>query len=227
MRKIAEKIINKTSIVKNKDVQSVIEFISDPKNVAKMLAATKAGKPALSGIVQELEERFGNCEGMPLNYDGPSRNAQNRRNIGWLVRYVMAEYGYIPLPNSDRTRIGADSGSKYFTCSSVYKKSDSTSMRDIITLTIETNQELMRDDLWLQPESEEYEFEKINMQKIQSQMMHLGIDYKFLYKYLCLIGYNNILSKEDIKAMLALEKIPSIELEEAITDSLSFFQKFM
>ena len=65
------------------------------------------------------------------------------------------------------------------------------------------------------------------MQKIQSQMTHLGIDYKFLHKYLNLIGYNNTLSKKDIKAMLSLEKIPSIELKESITDSLSFFQKFM
>ena len=227
MRKVAKKIINKTSIAKNKDTQSVIEFISEPKNVAKMLAATKAGKPALSGIVQELEERFGDCEGMPLNHDGPGRNASNRRNIGWIVRYVMAEYGYTPLPNSDRTRIGADSGSNYFTSASVYKKSDSESMRDIITLTIETNRGLVKDDLWLQPGSEEYESEKINMQKIQSQMTHLGIDYKFLHKYLNLIGYNNTLSKKDIKAMLSLEKIPSIELKESITDSLSFFQKFM
>lgn len=39
-----------------------------------------------------------------------------------MVRFVMREFGYAPIEKSDRTRIGSNSGSKYFGNASLYKK---------------------------------------------------------------------------------------------------------
>ena len=66
----------------------------------------------------------------PLNHNAADSNAPNRRNIGWMVRFVMKAYGYTPIskgfPDSndsiERTRIGKFSGSKYFGTAAVYAK---------------------------------------------------------------------------------------------------------
>ena len=50
MRKIAKQILDKTTIGKNRDIQAVVEFMSEPDSVNRMITATKAGKPALAGI---------------------------------------------------------------------------------------------------------------------------------------------------------------------------------
>ena len=93
MQKITQKFIENTSIDINEDVIKVFEFIASPDSVQKMIMSTDNGKPALAGIVHELEERFADCEGFPLNHEGPGKNAKNRRNVGWMIRFVMREYG--------------------------------------------------------------------------------------------------------------------------------------
>lgn len=227
MRKIAKQILEKTTIGKNRDIEAVIEFIAAPGSVDRMIVATMAGKPALAGIVKELEQRFGNCKGMPLNHEAPDKNAPNRRNIGWIVKYVMAEYGYVPLPNSERTRIGADSGSKYFTSAAVYKKADTVPSHDIITQTIEIDRDLTKDELWERPESEGYEEIKEGAREIRWKRERLGVDYDFLCKYLNVTGYKNLLCPDDIKEIFLGTKIPCVELKDAIVDSLSFFDNFV
>lgn len=227
MRKIAKQILDRTTIERNRDIQDVVEYIASPNSVSRMIAATMARKPALSGIVKELEQRFGDCKGMPLNHNAPDKNAPNRRNIGWIVRYVMAEYGYVPLPNSERTRIGADSGSKYFSSAAVYKKVDNVPTHDMITQTIEIDRDLTEDDLWERSESEAYAEIKEDMREIRSKREYLGINYDFLAKYLNLTGFKNLLGQDDIEAIFNGIKIPSIELKDAIADSLSFFENFV
>lgn len=220
MRKIAKQILDKTTIGKNRDIQAVVEFISEPDSVDRMITATRAGKPALAGIAKELEQRYGDCKGMPLN------NVANRRNIGWIVKYVMAEYGYEPLPNSERTRIGVDSGSKYFTSAAIYKKVDNVPAHDIITQSIEIDRDLIEEDLWERPESVEYDELKEGVREIRSKRERLGIDYKFLSNYLNLTGFKKLLGEDDIEAIFNGVKIPAVELKDAIADSLSFFENF-
>lgn len=220
MRKIVKQILDKTTIVKNQDIQAVIEFLCEPDSVDRMIAATKVGKPALAGIVKEMEQRYGDCKGMPLN------NATNRRNIGWIVKYVMAEYGYVPLPNSERTRIGVDSGSKYFTSAAIFKKTDNVPTHDIITQSIEIDRDLTEEDLWERPESEAYEEIKEGVREIRSKRERLGMDYDFLANYLNLTGFKKLLGKDDIEAIFNGVKIPSVELKDTIADSLSFFDSF-
>ena len=94
MQKITQKFMENTSIDINEDVIKVFEFIASPDSVQKMMTSTDNGKPALAGIVHELEERFADCEGFPLNHEGPGKNAKNRRNVGWMILFVMREYGY-------------------------------------------------------------------------------------------------------------------------------------
>lgn len=226
MRKIAKQIIDKTTIGKNEDIEAIIEFIAAPGSVDRMITATMAGKPALAGIVKELEQRFGDCKGMPLNHAAPDKNAPNRRNIGWIVKYVMAEYGYVPLPNSERTRIGVDSGSKYFTSAAVYKKTDNVPVHDIVTQTIEIDRDLTKDELWERPESEGYDEIKESAREIRWKREYLGVDYDFLCKYLNVTGYKNLLCPNDIKEIFLGTKIPCVELKDAIVDSLSFFDNF-
>ena len=55
MRKIAKQILGKTTIVKNKDIQAAVEFVCEPDSVARMIAATKAGKPALGTTIWGLQ----------------------------------------------------------------------------------------------------------------------------------------------------------------------------
>ena len=220
MRKIAKQILDKTTIGKNRDIQAVVEFMSEPDSVNRMITATKAGKPALAGIAKELEQRYGDCKGMPLN------NVANRRNIGWIVKYVMAEYGYEPLPNSERTRIGVDSGSKYFTSAAIFRKTDNVPVRDIITQSIEIDRDLTEEDLWERPESVKYDEIKESTREIRWKREYLGVDYDFLAKYLNITGFKNLLNRDDIEAIFNGIKIPAIELKEAIFDSLSYFENF-
>ncbi len=227
MRKIARKILEKTSIEKNKDTKAIVDFIASPDSVARMIAATKAGKPALAGIVKELELRFGNCKGFPLNHDAPDKNAPNRRNIGWFVKYVMAEHGYAPISNSERTRIGADSGSKYFGSAAVYERVEKVPAHEIITQTAEVDRELTREDLWADPESEEYEKIKNSTREIVWKRDYLGLDYDFITKYLNVTGFKSLLSEADVLGIFNGTKIPSEELLDAIIGIFSFCQNFI
>lgn len=101
MQEITQKFIENTSIDTNEDVIRVFEFIASTGSVQKMIASTENGKPALAGIVHELEERYADCEGFPLNHEGPDKNVKNRRNVGWMIMFVMREYGYTPIDNSE------------------------------------------------------------------------------------------------------------------------------
>ncbi len=227
MRKIARKILGKTTIEKNRDTRAIVAFISSPDSVDRMIAATKAGKPALSGIVKELEIRFANCKGFPLNHDAADKNAPNRRNIGWIVKYVMAEYGYAPISNSERTRIGADSGSKFFGSAAVYERVEDVSAHEIVTHSTEVDRELTREDLWADPESEEYERIKNSTREIVWKRDYLGLDYDFITKYLNVTGYKNLLSEADVQGIFNGTKIPSEELRDAIIGIFSYCENFV
>lgn len=127
---IRDDFFNSSSIPENPDTIKVVDFLSKPESVNKMIAMSEVGLPALTGVVKEIEEQFGDCESFPLNHDAENSNAPNRRNVGWMVRFIMKTYGYTPiskgLPGAndtvERTRIGKFSGAKYFGTSAVYAK---------------------------------------------------------------------------------------------------------
>lgn len=47
-------------------------------------------------------------------------------NVGRMIKFIMAQYGYAPIDGglSERARIPAVSGTEYFSTSGIYKKTD-------------------------------------------------------------------------------------------------------
>ena len=102
MLEIVNNFMAKTKIEEtpNGTVRQIMEFLTEPESVAAMIMMTKLGQPALSGVVKKLEEKFANSD-FPLHHDAEDKNAPNRRNIGWMVKYIMAEFGYEPIPMNE------------------------------------------------------------------------------------------------------------------------------
>lgn len=122
---ILTEFFNSSSIPRNADTEAIMDFLSSPESVNKMLVLAGLGLPSLSAVVQELENKFGGCPLFPLNHNAPNYNAPNRRNIGWMVKFILREYGYTPKASgSDVMRIGAFSGAKFFGSAAVYEKSN-------------------------------------------------------------------------------------------------------
>lgn len=144
MNQITSEFFASSSIPENNDTVSVMDFLSKPESVNKMIVMSEVGLPALTGVVKELEAKFANCQSFPLNHSAVDSNAPNRRNIGWMVRFVMKAYGYTPiakgLPDGndgiERTRIGKFSGSKYFGTAAVYAKTISNPQYTIIVTSV-------------------------------------------------------------------------------------------
>ena len=125
MHEITQKFIKSTKMPISGTVIDIMEFLTEPENVARMILMTEYGLPALAGVVVPLEEMFAYSTDFPFYRDrerGDS-NAPNRRNIGWMVRFVMKEFGYEP-ESENQISIGKFSRSKHFVSAAVYKKSD-------------------------------------------------------------------------------------------------------
>ena len=130
MNAITKKFMNSTKIPNTHDnmVEKIMDFLSDPGSVAAMIAMSEIGQPALAGVAKRLEENFANSS-FPLHHDAPNKNAPNRRNVGWMVKFVMREFCYMPLREGDmkpQPRIGKASRAKYFSTAAVYKKTNNT-----------------------------------------------------------------------------------------------------
>ena len=122
---IVEKFMKSTKIPETKDgnVKKIMQFLTKPQSVNVMISMSEMGFPALSGVVRELEERFAYSD-FPLHHDAEDQNAPNRRNIGWMVRFVMREFGYEPIRTKVQPRIGVFSGSKHFSTAATYKNTN-------------------------------------------------------------------------------------------------------
>lgn len=101
-------------------VTKIMEFLTLPESVNSMIEMTKVGLPALMGVVEELENRFADSD-FPLNYEGEHKNSANRRNIGWMIRFILREYGYAPIRNKQGSVVNR---ARYFNSGAVYEKVD-------------------------------------------------------------------------------------------------------
>lgn len=226
MREITTRFANNTTIELNEDVIALVDFIASPDCVSKMIEATMIGKPALGAIVREVEERFGDSDGMPLNHKGPGKNAKNRRNVGWIVRFIMREYGFTPISDSERTRIGADSRSKYFGNAAVYRRTDNIPNYEILSQPFVTNRKLEAKDIFINSSNDDYEIIELGIKELDSRRSKLSLNCEFISTFLQHSGYRGLVKTEDIEAIFAGAKIPCIELNEAINNMLSFFESF-
>ena len=135
MNAITKEFFDSSSIPHNKDTEAVMDFLSSDESVNRMIVMSKVGLPALAGVVKELEDSYADKKGFELNHNADNKNAPNRRNIGWMVRFIMAQYGYKPKEKGydakERTRIGKFTESKYFETAAVYEKQDVNPKRSI------------------------------------------------------------------------------------------------
>ena len=169
MRRITGKFIENTSININEDVINAFEFIAAPDSVIEMISSSLIGKPALAPIVKELEDRFADAPGFPLNHEGPQKNAKNRRNVGWMVRFVMREYGYTPVDNSERTRIGTDAGSRYFGNAAVYHKTNAIPNNEILSQAFVAYRELTTKDIFIKKDDPSYVYMRDDVKNLNER----------------------------------------------------------
>ena len=125
MNQIGRAFLSKTKLdVNNSDIVAIVDFLSSADSINKMIVVSDLGLPALTGVVKDLEEKFANCKGFPLNHDASDHNAPNRRSIGWMIKFIMKQVGYSPVDGglSERARLRDFAGSKYFSTSAIYQK---------------------------------------------------------------------------------------------------------
>ena len=118
------------SSIDNVDTRAIMDFLSLPESVNKMIIASEMGLPAITPIVKELEDRFENSGLSPLHHQGENQNAVHRQNVGRMIKFVMSQFGYVPVDGglSERARIPKFAQSKHFSTAAIYaKKEDSYS----------------------------------------------------------------------------------------------------
>jgi len=209
----------------NKDTLAVMDFLCEPQNVKKMIEASNNHSPALSAVVGELEERFAYADGFPLNTDN-TKNAANRRNVGWMVRYVMREYGYYPIKSSDKTRIGRKTGAKYFQNASLYQQVKENA--DYITHNVifMVGKCWKEEDMEMDESDVEYEEYRRKTLQIKEDLISLNISEDFLFMFLQRLGYKNLISKEKLVSFLSGTKVPCIELYDTINTIIRLVDAF-
>ena len=112
------------SSIDNVDTRAIMDFLSLPESVNKMIIASEMGLPAITPIVKELEDRFENSGLSPLHHQGKNQNAVHRQNVGRMIKFVMAQFGYVPVDGglSERARIPKFAQSKHFSTAAIYEK---------------------------------------------------------------------------------------------------------
>lgn len=131
MHAIGKQILDATTIPETSDgsLSQIVDFLTQPDNVKKMIDFSELGLPALAAVVHELEKYFADSQ-FALNFDAPDKNAPHRRDIGWLIKAVMKRFGYAPVELKDekgrpyQMRIGKYAKSRYFSTSAVYRRQE-------------------------------------------------------------------------------------------------------
>lgn len=124
---ISTNIVNEYFIgssIDNKDTRAIMEFLSSSESVNKMIIVSELGLPAITPVVKELEEKFSDSDLSPLHHEGENQNAVHRQNVGRMIKFVMAQFGYIPVAGGlcERARIPKFANSKHFSTAAVYEK---------------------------------------------------------------------------------------------------------
>lgn len=107
-------------------VEEVMDYLVDPVTVDKMIIASEMGLPVLTLIGKEVESIFDEHSNFPVGAIEDNKNATARQNVGRMIKFVMARYGYTPVDGglSEQARIPAISGTEHFSTSGIYKKTE-------------------------------------------------------------------------------------------------------
>lgn len=125
---IKEEFMKKTKMLdiyngKN-GVEEVMDYLVDPATINKMIIASEMELPVLTLIAKELEIKFNKDSNFPVVVTADNKNSTARQNVGRMIKFIMAQFGYTPIEGglSERARIPAISGAEYFSTSGIYRK---------------------------------------------------------------------------------------------------------
>jgi predicted nucleotide-binding protein (sugar kinase/HSP70/actin superfamily) len=114
-------------VTDNDVAKKIFSFLSEPENIFEMVKAIDSGKPAISGIVEELYNRYSYQNEYNL------RDDMAKQSIGAMVCTILTPFGYKVLRHN---RLSKDL-QKYVTSSAVYIKSDDARVKLVQKITIE------------------------------------------------------------------------------------------
>ncbi|MCI8293423.1 MAG: hypothetical protein HFH53_07815 [Hespellia sp.] len=101
----------------NTDAYDVFDFLCDPGNIYNMTIFSDLALPAISGLVENLENTFKNTASFPLT-DG-----QNRKIVGRMVKFILGHFGYTPVTTStNRNKLRNFSNAAFFKTAAIYSK---------------------------------------------------------------------------------------------------------
>ena len=101
----------------NTGAKKVYDYLSTLATIHKMMAFSDVGLPAISGIVNELENNFAHQPDFPLT------DFRNRQMVGRMVKYILSFMGYIPITGGldERAALRDFTKATLFKTASVYE----------------------------------------------------------------------------------------------------------
>jgi len=118
-------------------VREMVEYLSSPEVVFKMIIASNLKLPALTLMAHDLEQKFNESSNFPVIIYPDNANATARQNVGRIIKFVMGKYGYTPVVGGldERARIPAISNSQCFSTCAIYEKKDTEKWKLEVTAT--------------------------------------------------------------------------------------------
>lgn len=103
-------------LVNNPDAEAVFDFLCIPENIHNMIVISELGLPAISGIVKEIEKKFGNAPAFPMT------DPTSRQIVGRMAKYILGKFGYEPVvqERGERVKLRDFTGAELFKTASVY-----------------------------------------------------------------------------------------------------------
>ncbi len=220
MRLITNAFFKASTIKKNKSSIELFDFLAAPGSVSKMISASSFNLPALSAIVKDMEDRFAKSKEFPFS------DVENRRAVGWMIRFIMEQYGYKRVTKSERTRIGVKSGAKYFKTAPIYEPQNSL-VKPLPSLKEYTKKQLVlfwheKNGAFLDNKSYEYKRSKQMCNDLVNRIMVAELDNEIFYQ--CLYGMGLTISEKDYRKIIAGKMVPRVEIYEFISETLREFE---
>jgi hypothetical protein len=112
----------------NKSLKELYDWLCLPESIFKMEISSSYERPALEGVVKDIEEKFENRPDFDLS------NNRVRQVVGSVIKEILYDYGY----RQSVKKTIPSSRSKYFKSATFYEKQNDLATKEIIqTLTIQ------------------------------------------------------------------------------------------
>jgi len=114
------------------DAKAIFDLLSQDDCIIQMVDASEAGKPALTPVVQVVEEYFDTHS--PLDFD--LKKTFPRTAVGCMIKSILAPFGYLVLSPATRAQkdLPKAAKAKYFTSASCYEKTGKATMQIVRTV---------------------------------------------------------------------------------------------